>query len=480
MNRRLILKTLGMVLYIEILCMLAALFVGLAYGESPRPFALAILVSLVCAVPMSMIKPKSSSFFPRDGMVTVAVIWLAISLIGALPFYFCGYFPSFIDALFESVAGFSTTGTSTLSAIETLPRGILFWRSMTQFFGGMGVLVLAMAIFPTMGERTHNLMSAESTGPKPGRLVTTVGDSAKILYIIYLVFTVIEMLLLRLAAGMPWFDALTNALSTAGTGGFSVLNNSIAGYNNLAAEIIIAVFMLLFGINFTVFFLLLTGHFKKALKNSELFFYLGIIAAAIITISVNTYQLFGSVGETLRRTSFQVISIITTTGFITSDFEQWPMLSKIILLLLIVVGSCAGSTSGGMKCSRILILLKSLRREIHQMSHPRMVKVITMDGKPVAESVVTNTLQFFVSYVFMLIVGTLLISFEGLDFTSTFTSVLSCLSNVGPGLNMVGATQNYGFFSGFSKLVLSGLMLAGRLEIFPIIILFSRSTWRVK
>ena len=480
MNRRLILKTLGMVLYIEALCMLAALFVGLIFGESPRPLALSILITLACAIPLSMIKPKSSSFFPRDGMVTVAVIWLVISVLGALPFYFCGHFPTFMDAVFESVSGFSTTGASVLSDIESVPKGVLFWRSMTHFLGGMGVLVLAMAIFPAMGERTHNLMSAESTGPKPGRLVTTVGDSAKILYLIYLAMIFIQALLLKIVAGLPWFDSITNALSTAGTGGFSVLNNSIAGYNNLAAEIIILIFMLLFGVNFSVFFLLLTGHFKEALKNSEVIFYFGIILAAIAAISFNTYSYFGSVGSTLRYTSFQVVSVITTSGFITSDFELWPMFSKCVLILLMLVGGCAGSTAGGMKCSRILILLKSLRREIHRMSHPRLVKVITMDRKPVAESVVTNTIQFLVGYVFLVVTGTLLIALEGHDFATTFTSVVTCISNVGPGLNLVGATQNFGFFGGFSKLVLSVLMLAGRLEIFPMLILFSRSTWRDK
>jgi len=331
-----------------------------------------------------------------------------------------------------------------------------------------------------MGERTHNLMSAESTGPKPGRLVTTIGDSAKILYVIYIVLIFIEVILLKVVAGLPWFDSITNTFSTAGTGGFCVLNNSIAGYNNLAAEIIIMVFMLLFGVNFSVFFLLITGHIKDALKNSELAFYLSIIAAAIIGVSINTYSMHGSVGETLRYSSFQVISIITTTGFITNDFDLWPTFSKIILLFLMIVGACAGSTGGGMKCSRILILIKSLRREIHRMSHPRLVRVITMDRKPVSEAVITNTLQFFVSYVFLAIVGSLLVAIEGHDFTTTFSSVLTCISNVGPGLSLVGATQNFGFFGGFSKIVLSVLMLAGRLELFPIIILFSRSTWRDK
>ncbi len=480
MNRRLIVKTLGIVLYIEALCMLAALVVGLLFGESPKPMIISILIAIACAVPMSLIKPKSSSFFPRDGLVTVAVIWLVISVIGALPFYFSGHFPTFIDAVFEAVSGFTTTGASVLSEIEAVPKGILLWRSMTHFLGGMGVLVLAMAIFPAIGERTHNLMSAESTGPKPGRLVTTIGDSAKILYLIYLVLTVIEVLLLKFVAGLSLYDSVISAFSTAGTGGFSCLNSSIAGYNNLAAEMIIMVFMMLFGINFTVFFLLLTGHIKDALKNSEVYFYIGLIITAIISISINTYSHYGSIGETLRYTSFQVVSIITTTGFVTSDFELWPMFSKCILLILMLVGACAGSTGGGMKCSRILILLKSLRREVHRMAHPRLVRVITMDRKPVAESVVTNTIQFLVSYVVLVVIGTLLVALEGHDFTTTFTSVITCISNVGPGFGMVGATQNFGFLGGFSKIVLSVLMLAGRLEIFPMLILFSRSTWRDK
>lgn len=480
MNRRLILKTLGMVLFIEALCMLVSMMVGLCFGESPKAFALSILVSVACAVPLSMIKTKSSSFFPRDGLVTVSVIWLVISVVGALPFYFSGEFPSFIDCVFESASGFSTTGASILSEIESLPKGILFWRSMTHFLGGMGVLVLVMAILPSIGERTHNLLSAESTGPKPDRLVSTIGDSAKILYLIYLVLTAVEAVLLRYVSELPWYDSVVSAFATAGTGGFSVLNTSIAGYNNLSAEIIITIFMLLFGVNFSVFFLLLTGHIKDALKNSELFFYIGVIIAAIAAISINTYSMYGSVGNTLRYTSFQVISIITTTGFVTSDFELWPTFSKFVLFMLMLIGACAGSTGGGMKCSRILILLKSLRREVHRMSHPRLVKVIKMDRKPVSESVVTNTLQFFVSYFFIVIIGSLAIGLEGHDFTTTLTSVVTCISNVGPGFGLVGATQNFAFFGGFSKLVLSFLMLAGRLEIFPMLILFSRSTWKDK
>ncbi len=478
MNKRLILKTLGMVLYLETLCMLVSMLVGLIYGESPLPLALSIALALAFAVPLSLIKPRSTSFFARDGLVTVAVIWLTISFFGALPFYFCGHFPTLADAIFESASGFTTTGATVLTDIEAVPKGVLFWRSLTHFIGGMGVLVLAMAIFPAMGERTHYLLSAESTGPKPGRLVTTIGDSSKILYLIYCALTVIQVFLLRYVAGLPWFDAVTNAFSTAGTGGFCVLNDSVAGYNNLAAEMILMVFMLLFGINFSVFFLLLTGRIKDALRNSEVIFYLAVILGAVGLISLNTYPQYGSVGETLRYTSFQVVSVITTTGMITSDFELWPTFSCCIMLIIMLIGSCAGSTGGGIKCSRVLIILKALRREVHRMTHPRLVKVITMDRKPVTESVVINTMQFFFSYMFLIVIGTVLVSIEGVDFTTAITSVITCISNVGPGLAEVGATDNFGFMTGFSKIVLSVIMLAGRLEIFPLLILFSRSTWR--
>ena len=480
MNIKLILKTLGLVMYIEALCMFAALVVGLFFGESPKPFALAMLTALAVGVPLSSLKPRSRRFFARDGLVAVSFIWIIISLVGALPFFFSGEFPSFIDCLFESVSGFTTTGASILSEIETLPNGILFWRSMTHFLGGMGVLVLVMALLPTIGDGTHNILSAESTGPSPDRIVSTISGSAKILYLMYVVLTAAEMLTLRFVARLPWYDSVINAFSTAGTGGFSSLNNSIAGYDNPAAEMIIAIFMLLFGVNFSVFFLLVTGQVRKALRNSELIFYVSVVAAAIAAMTLNTYSIYGTVGKTLRYTFFQTASIITTTGFVTTDFDLWPTFSKGVILILMLIGGCAGSTGGGMKCSRILILLKSLRREVRRMRHPRLVSSIMMDGQPIPETVVTNTLQFFFSYFCLVIIGTMLISFENIDLTSTVSAVITCISNVGPGFNMVGATQNFDFFSGFSKTVLSVLMLAGRLEIFPVLILFSKSTWTEK
>lgn len=480
MNYRLILKTLGMVLFIEALCLMAAMFVGMAYGDSPKPFALSILIAMLIATPLSSIKVKNANFFPRDSLVTVSFIWIIISVVGSLPFFFSGYFAGFVDCIFETVSGFTTTGASILTEIESLPKGILFWRSMTHFLGGMGVLVLAMAIFPAIGARTHNLLSAESTGPAPDRIVNTIGGSAKILYLIYVVLSLMEMLLLRFVADMPLFDAVTNTFATAGTGGFCVLNNSIAGYNNVAAEMIIAVFMILFGVNFSVFFLLLTFKIKKALKNSEVIFYIGTILVAIVLLTINTRHMFGSLGETLRHTFFQTASIITTTGFVTNDFELWPTFSKCVILILMLIGSCAGSTGGGMKCSRILILLKNLRREVRRMRHPRAVTVIKMDGKPIPETVVNNTVMFFLSYMCIIILGTLIVAIEGHDFTTTITSVITCISNVGPGFGKVGATQNFAFLSGFSKIVLSMLMLAGRLEIFPVLILFSKSTWTEK
>ncbi len=478
MNVKLILKTLGKVLLIEAAYMLLSLLVGLYYGESPLPFAPPILAMLAAAAALSRLRPRATVFNAREGLVGVALIWLAMSLFGALPFAINGGFGSPIDCFFESVSGFTTTGASILPAVEQLPRGILFWRSSTHWLGGMGVLVLVLALFPSIGERAQNLMAAESPGPTSEKLTPRISTSSKILYGIYMGLTVTQILCLLLT-GMNWFDAVVNTFATAGTGGFSVLNASIAGYHSAAAEWIITVFMLLYGVNFTVFFLLLTRQFKRVARNSELIVYLSVAGGATLVIAASLYARCHSVGLALRHAAFNTVSIMTTTGFVSADYDTWPELCKLILVVLMIVGASAGSTGGGMKCSRLIILCKSITREIRRMVSPKRVSVLRLDGRPLPEATVTNTAVFAMLYFLIAIGSMLLVAMDNFDFTTNVTAVLACLGNVGPALGAVaGPTGNYAAFSGFSKLVLSVCMLVGRLEIYPMLALVLPATWK--
>lgn len=478
MNIKLILKTLSKILCIQGAYMLMALLVAVYYGESVMPFLIPITAMvLIAALPFYFVKPQKTIFSARDGLVCVALIWITMSFFGAIPFYLCGEFSSFTDCFFESVSGFTTTGATILTNIEALPKGILFWRSSTHWLGGMGILVLALALFPSIGERAQNLMAAESPGPTSEKLTSRISTSSKILYLIYMSLTLLQILCLLLA-DMPLYDSIVTALASAGTGGFSVLNAGIAGYNNLAAEIIITVFTLLFGVNFSVFFLLLTGQFHKAFKNSEFNFYLGTIFLFILLITINIYS--GSVGNALRHSSFNVVTIITTTGFSSCDVNAWPSFSKFLLVLLMLMGASAGSTGGGIKCSRIMILWKGIVREVRRMISPKRISTLRMDGKKIDETTITNTFVFTGLYFFIAVAGLLLISLDGFSLETNLTAVISALSNIGPGFGQI-ATNFGGSFCGYSivsKWVLSVCMLVGRLEIFPMLVLFLPATWK--
>lgn len=476
MNIRLVLRLTGKTLLVEAAAMVLPLLVGLLYGETPRPFLLAIAITAAGGFLLTL--PRSeSTLFPREGFCTVGLIWVLFSLCGALPFWFCGHFPSFVDCLFESASGFTTTGASILSNLERFPKGILFWRSFTHWLGGMGVLVLTVALLPSLSGRPAFLLQAESPGPVKSKLVPKSSQSSKILYSIYLCLTVIELLILK-AAGMNWYDAVTHAFATAGTGGFSVRSLSIAAYESPAIEIIITIFMLLFSINFTVYFLILCRKWRRILQSDELRFFLILVLGAGLVIALNLRSLYPNFGDALRHSFFQVASVISTTGFASADFNLWPSLSQLVLILLMFVGACAGSTGGGLKCARVVLLLKNLRRELHQIIHPRSVKVVKLDGQLVDEKTLHTVHSFFSAYLFILAAATLVVSLDNFSFTTTTTAVISALGNIGPGLDLVGPMENFLLFSPLSKLVLCLCMIVGRLEVFPILILFSKSAWK--
>lgn len=479
MNFAMVRYLLGWILLCEGALLLLPVLVSALYAES-AVWALLATAALCGLLGFCMVRrrPKNRTLYQREGFAVTALSWVAISVLGALPFLFTGDIHSPIDALFETVSGFTTTGASILPSVESLPRGLLFWRSFTHWIGGMGVLVFLLTLLPLTGGGggSVNLMRAESPGPQVEKLVPKLQSTAKILYGIYLALTVLETLLL-LFGGMTAFDAVTTAFGTAGTGGFGVRNDSLASYSPYLQNVV-TVFMILFGVNFSFYFLLLLGKLRRAVAIEEVRWYIGIILAAVAVITFNLRGLYASFGETLRHAAFQVGSIITTTGFATTDFDLWPQLSKTILVVLMFIGACAGSTGGGIKVSRVLILSKTLRKERHQLLDPQQVEVLFMDGKPLPHGVLRSTNVFMVSYVLVFFASLLLISFDNCDFTSSFTAVAATLNNIGPGLALVGPTQNFGFFSPFAKLVLIFDMLAGRLELFPLLLLFTPRTWR--
>ena len=476
MNFRLVFKLTGKTLMVEAGALLLPLMVCLYYREDPRPFLYTITILVVVGFLLSLLK-SNDHFFPREGFFAVALIWILVSATGALPFYFSGYFPTYIDCFFESASGFTTTGASILTAVEPLPKGILFWRSFMHWLGGMGVLILTIALLPNLGSRTLHLMKAESPGPVVSKLVPKSSQSSKILYGIYCGMTVVEIVLLRIA-GMPWYDSSVHSFGTAGTGGFSVKNISIAAYGSPAIEIIISVFMLLFSVNFALYFLLLCGKVKQAFRSDELRFFLAMVFITITMISINIRDLYPTLGEAIRHAAFQVATVVSTTGYASTDFDQWPEFSRVLLVLLMFVGACAGSTGGAIKCSRVLILLRCIHREIRQVIHPRAVNVVKLDGHVLEESSLRSVHIFFSAYIFITLGATLLISVDNFSFGTTFTAVVSCIGNVGPGLEMVGPMGNYSAFSLFSKTVLSLCMIVGRLEIIPVLVLFSGNAWK--
>lgn len=449
--------------------------VSLVYGEKDvaiRIFEIAVVLVVVGKI-FTRKKPSKSELFIKDGLLIVGLAWIIFSVIGAMPYYLTGSITSIVDAFFETVSGFTTTGSTILTDIESLPMGILFWRSFTHWIGGMGVLVFVMAIIPLSGGNTMNIMKAEVPGPTVDKLVPKTKQSAKILYLIYIAMTALEVILLMLG-GMPFIDSLTNSFSTAGTGGFCMKADSIGFYDSAYIDGVVTVFMILFGINFNLFYLVLLKNFKRIFKSEELKTYIKIIAVAIALITWNIHGMYGGVLKSFRYASFQVATIITTTGFMTADFNLWPTFSKAILLSLMIIGACAGSTGGGVKVSRVLITFKYIKSEIKKVIHPRSISNITMDEKLIDDTMTKNVSAYLLIYLVIMAVSFILITLNEFDIETSLTSVITCLNNVGPGLgNLVGPTGNFSTFSPFSKLVLTLDMLLGRLEIFPILFLFS-------
>ena len=467
----------GRILLTEAALLLLPVPVALLCGESPLPFLWAAAAALVVGLLLSARKPKRATLFARDGFAVVALAWILLSAFGALPFVLSGDIPHVADAFFETVSGLTTTGATILTAVEPLSRSGLFWRSFTHWVGGMGVLVFVMAVLPMSGGQGMHLMRAEVPGPSVGKLVSRMGDTAKILYGIYAALTVVLIVLLMLG-GMNLFDAAVHAFGTAGTGGFSSRNLSVGAYNSLYFDILIGVFMLIFGVNFNLYYFLLMRKFRDVFRSEELRIFLVIVAASSAVIALNVMPLYGSFGTALRHAFFQVSSIITTTGYATVDFNLWPTFSKTVLLVLMFVGGCAGSTAGGLKVGRILILGKAAVADGKKMLHPNAVPSVRFEGKPLEDRTVRGAYQYIAVYVLILGAALLLLSLEGFSVETTVTSVITCFNNVGPGLDMTGPMGNFSAFSPAAKILLSFVMLLGRLEIFPMLLLFAPSIWR--
>ncbi|MGI6778932.1 MAG: TrkH family potassium uptake protein [Acetivibrionales bacterium] len=479
MNFKIILRSLGTLLVYEAVSMLPSLLVSVLYREpSAAAFVYSIIILLAVGLPLVFIKPSVRNFFARDGFAIVAMGWVLVSFFGALPAFISGDIPSLADSFFESVSGFTTTGVSFLTDIESLPKGIIFWRSSTIWIGGMGVLMLTIAILPMIGAKSFHIMKAESPGPNPGKLVPKIGQTAKILYGIYIGITLVEVLLLLLA-GLPLYDSLIHAFGTASTGGFSNMNASVGSYNNVAVEVIITVFMLIFGTNFALHYQALKGNIKSYLKNEEFRLYIGLTVVSVILVAVNINgSVFNNIWESVRHSTFQVASIITTTGYFTQNFDMWPVFSKVILITLMFIGGCASSTGGGIKSIRVLLLIKTMKRELIRIIHPRAVHTIKIEGKVVEEETLTGILSFFFMYIFIFVIAVLIVSIDGNDVTTTVTSVIASIGNSGLGLAAVGPMGNFAGMSIISKLVLSMCMIIGRLEIYPILLLMLPSFWK--
>lgn len=479
MNIRLVVNLLGKALAVEGALMLPSLLVSLYYdgGDWLALLLAAMLVSAVGGALAMLVRPHNDNLRAREGFAAVALIWVFMSMLGALPFYFHGSIPVYTDCFFETVSGFTTTGATILKDVEALPRGLLFWRSFTHWVGGMGVLVLSLALIPHMGARSQHLLKAESTGPAPGKLVPHIGKSSKILYELYLALSIIHFAALLLC-GLDWYDSLIHMFGSAGTGGFSNYNASVGHFQSPAVDAVTATFMLLFGVNFTMYYLLLNKQWRMVLKNEELRLYLGIVAGSVVLIAINILPSVGNWWEALRQSYFQVSSIITTTGYSTANFDLWPQLSRTILVVLMLLGACAGSTGGGIKMVRLALLFKAMARQVKQAIRPRSVATIKMDGRPVDEVTISRVLVFFFGYLLIILVAMLIVSVDNFSFETNLTAVLSAISNIGPGLGAVGPTGNFAGFSILSKWVLSICMLVGRLEIYPILMLFAPSIWR--
>lgn len=477
MNRKMIAYLLGRVFLAEFALMIPSLLIGFGYGEKEAlSFVIPMVILLLAGLVFGLKKPQNTVIYAREGFFLVAAAWIFMALIGALPFYLCGQFESIWDCIFEMVSGFTTTGATVLKDPGALPKCILFWRSFSHWVGGMGVLVFVLAIMP-MSDSLH-IMRAEVPGPVVGKLVPRMRQTAIILYAVYAVMTAILVVLL-LVGGMPTFDSFCTAFGTAGTGGFSVRTEGIAYYNSAYIEIVLAIFMVLFGINFNLFYLILIKRFKEFFKSEELKVYLAIVAAVTLLIAGNTYHIYGNVATSLRYAFFHTAAIVSTTGYGTVDYALlWPSFSQALIVLITITGACAGSTAGGLKLSRVMILFKTFAQEMKHLLHPRSVTTVRIEGSPVDNALVRSTLVYFVMYVFIIAVSTIIISIDGFDFATNFTAELTCFNNVGPGLGMVGPMGNFSAYSPLSKMVLAFNMLLGRLEIFPIIVFFSPGSWK--
>ena len=482
MNVKMMGRFLSQIIAIEAVFMIPALGISLGYGEwnAVRGFAYALAITVALSgVLFALCRKADKLFGAREGMVCVGFSWVVLSLLGCLPFWISGEIPAFIDAFFEIVSGFTTTGASILSDVESLSYGLLYWRSFSNWLGGMGVLVFLLAVASGSGKDkgfTMHLLRAESPGPDVGKLVPRMKQTAMILYLLYIAMTAINLIFL-LAGGMSFFEALCLAFSTAGTGGFGIKGDSLASYSPYIQNVT-TVFMFLFAINFSCYYLLLLRQFRSVFKDEELRLFIGIAVISIGLITWNIYGMYGSLGETVRHAAFQVSTIMSSTGFATTDFDQWPVFSKTILLMLMLIGACAGSTGGGFKVARLLLIFKSLRRNIRQVLNGQKVQVVRNNGRTVDEKILDNTNAYLAAYMIIMVLSVLLISLDGLSVEANVSAVFSCFNNMGPGFAEVGPTCNYGIYSAFSKLILIIDMLAGRLEIFPILVLLSRGTWK--
>ncbi len=479
MNKRLLCHIVGNVVRVCGALMLLPVAVSLIlHSGDTVPLLLSMLITAAVGTALALIQPRRDTLRAREGFAIVAFSWLLVSFLGGLPFYFSGYVPSLVDCFFETVSGFTTTGATILTDVEALPKGLLFWRSFTHWAGGMGVLVLSLALIPKMGARSIHLMRAESPGPSTDKLVPRVANNAKILYEIYIALSIF-MVAALLFCGLDLYDAMVHMFGAAGTGGFGTYGDSIAHFNSASVDVVIGVFMALFGVNFSIYYFLIHRNWKAALGNSELRWYWSILLGASCIIALNIMPLYGGNFLTsLRYSFFQASSIMTTTGYATADFDVWPQLSRVILVMLMFIGASAGSTGGGIKVIRFQLLLKSMVRDIRRTVHPKSVNTVKLDGHTVDEGIISGVQGFFFAYILVLLSAVIIVSIDGFSFETSFTAVLATISNIGPGLGMVGPVGNYAAFSGLSKIVLSMCMLIGRLEVFPILMLFSPSAWK--
>lgn len=480
MNYRMISYYIGRILLVEGVLLIFPAVGAIIYGDNTL-LAFAITIAALAATGLIAVKqkPAKTNIYAKDGYVIVALSWILMSFFGAMPFFISGHIPNFVDAFFETVSGFTTTGSTILTDIEALPKSLLFWRSFTHWIGGMGILVFVIAIMPKTESHSMHVMRAEVPGPTVGKLVSKLRATARILYGIYCVLTAAEIIIL-FAGGMPLFDSIVTSFATAGTGGFGILSNSIEGYNSTYAEMVIAVFMLIFGVNFNLYYMIIIKQGRQVLKNEELRWYLGIVAASVIVIALSLISGGTHAADAFRLSFFQVSSIITTTGFSTTNFDLWPVVAKLVLVFLMFIGACAGSTGGGIKVSRLIILVKSGFRDIKKAINPRSVETVKVDRRTVEEPVVKSVSVFFATYMLVAAVSMFIVALDGQDIVTTSTSVIACIGNIGPGLSAVGPYGNFADFSVLSKLVLCFDMLAGRLELIPMLMLFSPYAWSRK